>query len=358
MEVKLVSRHQLGITFTKPQVESATTNNDKGNQQHGFLISTLEVAVMDTTGLTGQLPVGGLVLESWFKDVVTKVLANRPNTSDTIVTRLEVKQGHSPEVKIRLSGEFITELVGGFQERCTIRVNLSMSRERMEVVKFFSHGVPFILDNGKVAFELTLTEPVIKQDILQTEAYNGTISIVICALGNSLSKLGDLYLKEEICCDLSLIAEDKTSHICHEVLLTLHSPVFKEAMRKLKSEKGKKKSLELELSAAGVKALIKFIYFTLYDDALKNSELALELLKTSDKYKMRGLNITMVDVLLVQANSTYSFEVAVELYRYCLGMGRYEELKWKAMKVFKSKPEEQNVSNVLAELLLSDPEIV
>ncbi|CAL8105549.1 unnamed protein product [Orchesella dallaii] len=247
MEVKLVSKHQLGISFRKPQVDSATTNNNTGNQQHGFLISTLEVAVMDTTALTGQLPIGGLVLESWFQDVVSKVLANRPNTSDTIVTCLEVKQVHSPEVKIRLSGEFITELV----------------------------GVPFTLDNGKVAFQLILTEPVIKQDILQTETYNGTISIVICALGNSLSKLGDLYLKEEICCDLSLIAEDKTSHICHEVLLTLRSPVFKEAMRKLKSEKGKKKSLELELSAAGVKALIKFIYFTLYDDALKNSELAL-----------------------------------------------------------------------------------
>ncbi|CAL8108177.1 unnamed protein product [Orchesella dallaii] len=164
------------------------------------------------------------------------------------------------------------------------------------------------------------------------------------------------FLEEGKFSDFTLISENDENFHCHKLFLGGHSPVFA-AMFETECKETREKSCKMQLSSEGVKALLKFIYYSNIDDALGNSSVALELLATGHQYCIAALENSMKGVLLGKPVDWFDKEVALLLFIRARKLDNdYVELKKKAVQIIKAKGTELNMSNVMDEILKEDPE--
>ncbi|ODM88596.1 hypothetical protein Ocin01_18087 [Orchesella cincta] len=100
------------------------------------------------------------------------------------------------------------------------------------------------------------------------------------------------------------------------------------------------------MSAKGVEALLKFIYYSNVDDPMSSCSVALELLK--------GGHQSYAGNLSGQKYAWFDIDTALMLYFWTLKVDGNEDLKWKALRVIKSKGDDLEGSTVFEKLLKED----
>ncbi|ODM88595.1 hypothetical protein Ocin01_18086 [Orchesella cincta] len=107
-------------------------------------------------------------------------------------------------------------------------------------------------------------------------------------------------------------------------------------MLEMDCKETKEKAIKLEMSGKGVEALLKFIYYSNVDDPMEHPRVALELMEVGNQYDILGLEKAMKDIFLGQRYDWFDIDTAVLLYNWTLKVDGNEDLKWKAIQVFKS----------------------
>jgi len=94
----------------------------------------------------------------------------------------------------------------------------------------------------------------------------------------------------------------------------------------------------VDLTEAGVKAFLKFIYYSDVSDAVRKAEVALELLEAGNQYHILSLETSMQDVFLQQPTVWFKnkVEILLQLFLLTLKVDGYDQLKQRVVSVMKS----------------------
>jgi len=100
----------------------------------------------------------------------------------------------------------------------------------------------------------------------------------------------------------------------------------------------KEGACKVELSDAGVKAFLKFVYYSDLADPLKSSEVAFELLEAGHKYAIRSLEASMLELFIQQTWLGDNVDLLIRLFLLSLRVGgdRYQILKYRVTEMLKS----------------------
>ncbi|ODM90017.1 BTB/POZ domain-containing protein [Orchesella cincta] len=160
-------------------------------------------------------------------------------------------------------------------------------------------------------------------------------------------------LTEKIFTDFAIVPKRGNPVECHRVFIASVCPAFK----RIVSENGRSNSCKLEISEEGVHALLQYIYYSGLDDALKSSEIALELLETGHKYDIPGLENTMKRIFK-KPKEWCSVDVAIHLSVWAHlreADGSYKDVMKKVAQVLKAKQEDFKRSALFTELFVRYP---
>ncbi|ODM88862.1 hypothetical protein Ocin01_17820 [Orchesella cincta] len=265
-------------------------------------------------------------------------------------------------VDLLVGGEFFEEFLGACQEPVKVKVGLEIELEDKSLFSINSKEMSPCVSIRKtpgtnpktLAFEDKLKVEV-KKPIRTDLAYRGTVTIemlvirkvVISDLPCGTGILGQRILENKVESDFSIIADDGTRLECNKRALA--------AMLQMDCKESREKVIKLNMSAKGVEALLKFIYYSNLDDPMKTSNIAFELLEIGHQYEILGLENAMRNILLGQKCEWFEIDAVVLLYLWTLKVDGNEDLKWKALLAFKLKPDELKSSRVFDKLLKEDP---
>ncbi len=114
------------------------------------------------------------------------------------------------------------------------------------------------------------------------------------------------------------------------------SPVFA-AMFQTNMLEAKEGTLEIvDFSEAAIRDLMKFVYQRDLEEAVRCSEMTLELLKLADKYQMKGLMESLLQIIWYMPCGWFSVEMVIKLVRFTKNAGedlaQAESKGWTVLK--------------------------
>ncbi|ODM92770.1 Speckle-type POZ protein B [Orchesella cincta] len=136
-----------------------------------------------------------------------------------------------------------------------------------------------------------------------------------------------------------LIAKNGKRFRCHKAVLAAKSPVLAR-MLESNCEETRGNAYRLDLCEDGVGDLIAFIYNVNTTKPMRTSQTFWEMFEVAHKYKIEWLGEAIESLLLKQTYEWMDIGVAVKLFVHTLKVEGNGQLKWKAIKVIKSKPNE------------------
>ncbi|ODM91245.1 TD and POZ domain-containing protein 2 [Orchesella cincta] len=197
--------------------------------------------------------------------------------------------------------------------------------------------------------------------------YNGTlgqISIELvgvdfrtgAALPGDLQSTIKKLLEEQRFTDFTLVAENGQRIPCLKAFLATASPVF-DRMLQSDCKETKEGACKLDISEEGVKALLNYIYCKSTNTPLATPSVALELLKSGEKYDISGLEASMKTIFLGKPVKWLTVDDALMLFIHSDKLEGYEELSRNAVQAIKLKKNDLQGSQVFDELVRRDPEL-
>lgn len=146
-------------------------------------------------------------------------------------------------------------------------------------------------------------------------------------------------LQEGIGSDANIIPSTGNPVKCHKSFLMTQSPVFR-AMFRSNMLEARFHSVKIEeLSEAGVRAFLAYLYYLDSSVPRQKCSIAVELLYASQKYMVPALETTMRDLLLQKEGQWYDVETAVKLFLLAFNLPVEEDkkkLKEKAVQALKA----------------------
>lgn len=153
-----------------------------------------------------------------------------------------------------------------------------------------------------------------------------------------LSKMQNIYermLKEEVDTNAVLVAGNGVRVKCHKSFLMVRSPVFK-AIFESNMVEATTSTLDLtDMTEAGVRALLAFLYYADITEAKKDCEVAFELFEAGHKYDVEDLEETMKRLIVDKDLDWFSVDMALSLLLFARNLVEGAELKTKAEDVLK-----------------------
>ncbi|ODM86816.1 Protein maternal effect lethal 26 [Orchesella cincta] len=215
--------------------------------------------------------------------------------------------------------------------------------------------------SGKCYFENIIRSQHYFVSLSEYNGIFGHVSIELVGLDIPMGSLPDdlqstnkKLLEEQRFTDFALVAENGQKLPCLRAFLATASPVFD---RMLQSEctETKEGACKLDISIEGVKALLNYIYCKNTDVPSETPSVALELLKSGEKYDIFGLEAAMKTIFLSKPVEWLSVDVALLLFVHSDKLEGYEEFRKKAVQAMKTKKNDLEGSQVFDELIRDDP---
>ncbi|ODM87268.1 Speckle-type POZ protein [Orchesella cincta] len=124
--------------------------------------------------------------------------------------------------------------------------------------------------------------------------------------------------------------------------LAVHRPVLKASLEG-EFQESRTNQIETEYSVECVKSLLDYMYTLDFPEAVKCSQLAVELFQAANYYQIKRLEDKLVEMFLLRGNSWFDVNAAIELFQFAgkLDTNSSTELKAKTVEVLKSKPLDQ-----------------
>ncbi|ODM89636.1 BTB/POZ domain-containing protein 8 [Orchesella cincta] len=370
--VILIKDEEFEIIFERKEPEDSNSKvKQKGNKGITSGEEAPYIKVMSIDSLTAQVETVG-TFEMYLRSMLRKAMGSHSEYKcDTIDLSWKITfvSDTCATVELLVGGEFFEEFLGACQEPVKVKVGLAIVLEDKSLFSINSKEMSPCVSIRKssttnrqtLAFEDKLKVEV-KKPIRTDLAYRGTVTIemlvirkvVISDLPCGTGILGQRILENKVESDFSIIADDGTRLECNKVFLAASSEALA-AMLQMDCKESREKVIKLNMSAKGVEALLKFIYYSNLDDPMKSSSIAFELLEIGHQYEILGLENAMRNILLGQKCEWFEIDAVVLLYLWTLKVDGNEDLKWKALLAFKLKPDELNSSRVFYKLLKEDP---
>jgi len=342
MNVHLIQNQQFTIKFKAPE------EGENGNGLE-LLEETLTFRIPPLSELTNQLEGKENTTEkACMCELLTKLLENRDENEIGNISTIKATIGNSMEsstMEVRLEGKCLTCLLNECQEYLRLDLKMIMRDvvyEPNTTLNFPDLSLSITEEENEVVF---IGRRVVSTTALQFKdgaTYTGRMDISLLLATSptyeKIMKYSSLNLKspaEAVAFDFELVAENGVRYPCHRVFLAGNSSVLAR-MFQTEWKETQEKVCYMNLSANGVMALLRFVYHANFNQALRSSRIAVELLEIAHQFEILLLFKAMRVLLVKQPGAWFSIDVAQKLLSFTERAEGYRDLKWKAEKVIKS----------------------
>ncbi|ODM87314.1 BTB and MATH domain-containing protein 43 [Orchesella cincta] len=381
--LKLVhERHP--ISFTKPANANHPEAEDDERSDtvlEGGMDRVLEIR--STTDLVNDLetqknraaiPLIDDVYENMTEALKT-VLARRSEIqNDTISVSVRyIYHPHVPfgeegrcKAEVRLSGPFLRSIFTEYKGPLMIYLwftfnDLSKRPNPCFMWVYNPEFTPSITNEGEYVFESCSSRVQESKRVIEDFEYRGHFVINLFApkltggLTCGLLWPNSNILDQENQRDFELIAKNGKRFRCHKAVLAAKSAVLAR-MLESNCEETRGNAYRLDLCEDGVGDLIAFIYNVNTTKPMRTSQTFWEMFEVADKFQIEWMGEAIESLFLKQTYEWMDIGVAVKLFVHTLKVEGNGQLKWKAIKVIKSKPNELMSSATFDQLWRNDPD--
>ncbi|CAL8102708.1 unnamed protein product [Orchesella dallaii] len=164
--------------------------------------------------------------------------------------------------------------------------------------------------------------------------------------------------------DFTLVSSNGAEIKCHQLILKLHSPVFRSMIESGMQETATRKVAMDGMPEDAVRALVKFLYTWDLSEPIKNLSIAIQLLQAGHKYEIKDLERAMIQLFGAKRSlddyktwfSKTAMDDIFELYVFAHEVGSpFEEVEDACIKMFKLRRDDVGRTQRFKQIFLTNP---